>query len=150
MEAFKNDCSPSISANVQEVKHCPRPPDWRKGPFGRRGWGKLLISIKPVDFISFAQHLFWEMHRKPFTCGLDDQPDHQLEVDLHREGRAVCPPLQSPKCHRSATACSLESWAGSTKVCEPSQDGAGPPTLLFLFLPARKGVGKMKRLEAQR
>lgn len=66
--------------------------DLRKHPFGRgegaNSWSLLTWS----KFISFAQHFFWEMHRKPCTCGLDNQVDHQLETFIYiaREGMYCC------------------------------------------------------------
>lgn len=120
----------------------PPTPRLKKRPFWReRMEGKLLIGIKPLEFISFAQHLFWEMHRKPFTCGLAKRPECQLEADLQWEGRAMCAQLQSLETQRCAR---------SLQAREASQEGTGPPTLLFLFPPARKGVGKVKMPEAQR
>lgn len=145
MEAFKDDCSPSTSANVQEVKHCPRPPDWRKGPFGRRGWGANCWSVLSRLISSLLNTTLRNAQETIYLWFRQSARPSAGRICIAREG------LRARRCKaRSATACSLESWAGSTKVCEPSQDGAGPPTLLFLFPPARKGVGKMKRLEAQR
>lgn len=120
------------NANVKLVcRHAPRPHNWlaKISNFKERVEGKLLMIIKPVDFISLARHLFWEMHRKPFICGLDNQPDHHLE-DSALQGKGMC----AGNCQTwEASACWIhrEKSNEHTEVWEPSQGGAWPSSPAF-------------------
>lgn len=79
------------------------------------------------------------MHRKPFTCGLR-QSTTSARRSLARED--ICVPVAA-KLELPQPDWSLEKRVVSTKVW-----GACPPALHFLYLLARKGVGRMKMPKA--
>lgn len=61
---------------------------------------KTSVCSGGRELIFFAQHFLWEMHMKPWTCGLDTRGEHQW-TDLHlpvwgRMGGRVRPQVVPP------------------------------------------------------